>query len=112
MAFHAMSENLMEEHTGGAAGKNGGSDERIDDGRLQQADQVLGDAVDGAFNHVIFWKPLRIEGFKSFRSAQIHSIVSSGDSRNDDSREAASMLEALALRGGQVLGLRLRRHAH
>src|SRR5262245_59880294 len=47
MAFDAVSEDLVEEDAGGAAGEDGGSDERIDDRSFEKAGEILGDAVDG-----------------------------------------------------------------
>ena len=110
VAFHAVSEDLVKEHAGGAAGENGGPDERIHHRRLEQPRQILGDSLDGGQDHFIFGQIPRIHGFKGFRRSQVHSIVGARDGRNDDARKAAAVLQAVAFGGGQVLGFRLRHH--
>src|SRR6185503_6072042 len=97
MALDAVSEDFVEKHAGGAAGKNGGPDEWIDYRGLEQTYQVLADAVNGGANDFILGKILRIEGFKGMRSGQVHAVFGSGDGGDDDSREAATVLQTVTL---------------
>ena len=94
MAFQAVSENFVEENSGGAAGKHGRTRVRFGNRSGAQRFQIGGDLVDLGLQFGFGRKLVGRGGLKSFDAQKIHAIVGAGVALNDQAAMAEGWTRA------------------